>query len=142
MPGFFDGLGDTLNDSPGRCGGTFPGGVTHWLNSGKTSMPRYNSRIQHACGCAVLPRWSYGRSRGSAQSESIGRTRIAKPKWWALAFVRQCQDALDDLIAFLKPPTVSSTDEIPRCANWQALATSAPVRELRLSNALHCNSVN
>jgi cyclic beta-1,2-glucan synthetase len=104
---FFEGLGDTLTILMDAAKGTFP---DHLAQLRKDLDAANNFRLNTLVDAQLCLDGLM--TRAAEVLKGINAEPDNQVKWWALAFIRQCQDASDE-IAFLKPPTASGTDEIP-----------------------------
>jgi cyclic beta-1,2-glucan synthetase len=129
---FFEGLGDTLKILMDTVGKTAP---EQLVQLQKDLDVANNSRLN-----TIEDTQSFLNSL-MTQATEVAKGIHAEPdsqvQWWTRAFVRQCQDALDEL-AFLNPPTVSGIDKIPtlrelaQLGNQRAIGRIAAIERLAL----------
>ena len=136
----FDGLSDTLMilagilaDAPGVVA---PAGLAHLRQGLESALKSPSTKLMAAQLC--LDQLAPSAAEVVA---GIDADHENPAGWWARAFARQCRDALDEL-TLLPVNNFLVLTGYRRCANWQDLATNAPLRESRLSNGLHCNPAN
>ena len=129
---FFDGLGDTLKILKDAVEGTAPDQLAQLQ---KDLDAANNSRLNMLADA----QWFLNglMTRATEVLKGVYAEPDSQVKWWARAFVRQCQDAIDEL-TFLNPQTGSGIDEIPTLrelagrGNQRAIERIAAIERLAL----------
>jgi cyclic beta-1,2-glucan synthetase len=121
---FFDGLGDTLKMLMDAAEGTFP---DHLAQLQKDLDAANNFRLTTLVD--AQSRLDGLLTSATELFRSVNAELDSQVKWWILAFVRQCQDAIDE-IAFLKPPTVSGADEIPTLRDLAGIGNQRAIKRI------------
>jgi hypothetical protein len=132
---FFVGLGDTLKILMDAAEGTAPDQLAQLQKDLESASDNPPTTLAAAWLC--LDKLTTSSTAIVATFDSDESDRHSKVMWWVRAFVRQCQDTIDEL-TLLKSSTVSGIDEIPtlrelaRLGNQRAIERIAVIERLAL----------
>ena len=138
---FFDGLGDTLKILMDAAEGTCP---DHLAQLQKDLDAANNSRLTTLADARLCLDGLM--TRATEVLKGVNAEPDSQVKWWALAFVRQCQDAIDETDISLTPRRQVSDhpDEISHAARTGRDIGNQPrrLRGLTAIERLPCNPAN
>ncbi|MEW6584095.1 MAG: glucoamylase family protein, partial [Nitrospirota bacterium] len=136
---FFDGLGDTLKILADAAEGTAPDQLAQLQKDLESASDNPPTTLAAAWLCLDKLATTSAGIVATFDSGGSDRDSDSKVMWWARAFVRQCQDAIDEL-TLLNSPTVSGIDEIPTLrelaglGNQRAIERIAAIERLALQS--------
>jgi cyclic beta-1,2-glucan synthetase len=107
---FFDGLNDTLNVLMDTMEGSVTDEFVEFQKDLESSSDNFLGTL--AAAWLLLDQFATSSAGIISQFSSDDSERESLVIWWARAFSRQCQDAIDEL-TLLSSRTVSGIDEIP-----------------------------